>query len=54
MVNFQRTLVITNPLVTGRKLNVHKMFRGCQGHDVNVLRTLNLGPVFNGYPNVNS
>ena len=36
------------PLDTGRKLNVHKTFRRCQGRLLNVLCTFNLRPVSRG------
>ena len=36
------------PADTGRKSNVHKMFRRRPGRLLNVLRTLNLQPVSTG------
>ena len=38
------------PVDTGRKLNVHKTFRGRPGHLLNVLCTLNLRPGSTGSP----
>ena len=37
------------PLDIGRKLGVHKAFRGRPGGLLNVLYTFNLGPVSSGY-----
>ena len=41
-------MVVSNlfPVDTGRKSNVHKTFRRRPGHLLNVLRTVNLRPVF--------
>ena len=41
-------ILISNPIDTGRKLNVHKTFRGCPGRLLNVLCTFNLRPVSTG------
>ena len=38
----------SNPVDTGRKLNVHKTFRRCPGRLLNVLCTFNLRPVSTG------
>ena len=39
---------VSNPVNTGRKLNVHKTFRRCPGRLLNVLCTFNLRPVSTG------
>ena len=39
-------IILTNPVDTGRKLNVHKTFRRCPGRLLNVLGTFNLRPVY--------
>ena len=41
-------LIYRNPVDTGRKLNVHKMFRRRPGRLLNVLCTFNLRPVSTG------
>ena len=38
-----------HPVDTGRKLNVHKMFRRRPGRPLNVLRAFNLRPVSTGH-----
>ena len=42
--------LISNPVDTGRKLNVHKTFRRRLGRLLNVLYTFNLSPVSTGKP----
>ena len=42
--------LINNPVDTGRKLNVHKTFRGRPGRLLNDLCTLNLRPMSTGKP----
>ena len=41
---------LSDPIDTGRKLNVHKTFRRRPGRLLNVLCTFNLRPVSTGYP----
>ena len=48
IISFTPTWIITVPVDTGRKLNVHKTFRRRPGHLLNVLCTFNLRPVFTG------
>ena len=44
----EQWVFIEIPVDTGRKLNVHKTFRRCSGHFLNVLCTFNLRPVSTG------
>ena len=44
----ERSINETFPVDTGRKLNVHKTFRGRSRHLLNVLCTFNLRPVSTG------
>ena len=39
---------LTVPVITGRKLNVHKTFRRRPGRPLNVLCTFSLRPVYTG------
>ena len=43
-----RIVLLTNPVDTGRKLNVHKMFKRRSGRLLNVLCTFSLHPVSTG------
>ena len=49
ILNFEQvSYVLVIPVVTGRKLNVHKTFRKRPGRLLNVLCTFNLHPVSTG------